>query len=142
MSNFNGSFSFGSGPILPFPVARAKPPPVCPQISGWTPISYLRFLAAGNTQANLQNAIAHGGGASSIPYEWHCIGQRYLFRCGLYAQDDWRLRPNITLSTVFASNQNNFGDHADVPRLGLAWGIGGLARIPKDSAPRRFWHVL
>src|SRR5258706_13470454 len=62
MSNFNGSFSFGSRPDPTVSGCTAQnPPPVCPPISGLD--AYLltfRFLAPGNTQANLQNAIAHG----------------------------------------------------------------------------------
>jgi hypothetical protein len=53
---------------------------------------------------------------------------------GLYVEDDWRIKPNITLSYGLRfESQNNIGDHADwAPRLGLAWGIGGGAK----SAPK------
>jgi hypothetical protein len=46
---------------------------------------------------------------------------------GLYVEDDWRARPNITLSYGLRfESQNNISDHADwAPRLGFAWGIGG-----------------
>ena len=45
---------------------------------------------------------------------------------GLYVEDDWRVRPNITLSYGLRfESQNNISDHADwAPRLGFAWGIG------------------
>ncbi|HLY18996.1 MAG TPA: carboxypeptidase regulatory-like domain-containing protein [Bryobacteraceae bacterium] len=49
------------------------------------------------------------------------------YDAGLFATDDWRLRPNFTLSLGLRyETQDNIGDHADVaPRVGFAWGIGG-----------------
>jgi hypothetical protein len=44
----------------------------------------------------------------------------------LFAGDDWRLRPNVTLSLGLRYEaQTNIGDHLDIaPRLGLAWSPG------------------
>jgi hypothetical protein len=52
---------------------------------------------------------------------------------GLYVEDDWRVRPNITLSYGLRfESQENIGNHADwAPRLGFAWGIGGGKTGPK-----------
>jgi hypothetical protein len=45
---------------------------------------------------------------------------------GLFLNDDWRLRPNLTLSVGLRYEaQDNFGDHLNfAPRLGIAWGMG------------------
>ncbi len=49
------------------------------------------------------------------------------YDAGLFATDDWRLRPNFTLSLgVRFETQDNIGDRADIaPRVGFAWGVGG-----------------
>ena len=49
------------------------------------------------------------------------------YDAGLFATDDWRLRPNFTLSLGLRfETQDNIGDHADIaPRVGFAWAIGG-----------------
>jgi len=46
---------------------------------------------------------------------------------GLYVQDDWRVRPNLTVSAGMRfETQNAIGDHGDwAPRMSVAWGIGG-----------------
>ncbi len=50
-----------------------------------------------------------------------------------YFQDDWRARPNITLSLGLRfETQNAIHDHGDwAPRLGFAWGVGGRNSAPK-----------
>ena len=57
------------------------------------------------------------------------------FDAGLFVQDDWRIKPNITVSYGLRyEGQNYLGDHADfAPRFGIAWGIGGDG---KNKAPK------
>src|SRR6202044_3930362 len=45
------------------------------------------------------------------------------FDLGMFVQDDWRLRPNLTVSTgIRFETQNNIHDHDDwAPRIGIAW---------------------
>jgi hypothetical protein len=54
------------------------------------------------------------------------------FDLGVYGEDTWRMRPNISLSLGLRfESQNYIDDHADfAPRLGFAWGIG-RGRTPK-----------
>src|SRR5260370_19927631 len=65
MSNFNGSFNFGSRPDPAVSGCGVpNPPRSCPQISGLDAyLITLQYLAVGYTHANLQNAIVHGMGA-------------------------------------------------------------------------------
>jgi hypothetical protein len=53
---------------------------------------------------------------------------------GFYAEDDWKLRQNMTLSYGLRfETQNGIQDHGDfAPRVGFAWGLGGK----KNGAPK------
>ncbi|HSM87570.1 MAG TPA: carboxypeptidase regulatory-like domain-containing protein [Candidatus Limnocylindrales bacterium] len=94
------------------------------------------------TQQGLQNGLtmaqiqAAGGGPSQFS---QTTGQplisNTIFDVGLYGEDDWRFRPNMTLSYGLRyETQNDIQDHADwAPRIGFAWGLGGNKKNP---APR------
>ena len=60
-----------------------------------------------------------------------------------YVEDDWRVRPNITLSYgLRLETQDHINDHADLaPRLGVAWGIGGTKAGPK-MVLRAGWGIF
>jgi Carboxypeptidase regulatory-like domain len=63
---------------------------------------------------------------------------------GLYIEDDWRIRPNITLSYGLRfESQNNISNHADfAPRLGFAWGIGGGGKTPPKTVLRAGFGIF
>lgn len=147
-SNFNGNFTFGPRIDPTTKCAMTVPlPPNCPQISGL--IAYQitqQYLAMpGNPQANLQLAISNGGGASSFTISTGTpTATVNYFDVGLFVQDDWRIRPNVTLSYGLRyESQNNIGDHADIaPRIGLAWGIGGSGKTPPKMVLRLGYGIF
>jgi len=60
------------------------------------------------------------------------------FDAGLYAEDEWRVKPNISLTYGLRfESQNNIHDHADfAPRLGVAWGLGSDGKTPPKTVLR------
>ncbi|HEV2964039.1 MAG TPA: carboxypeptidase regulatory-like domain-containing protein [Candidatus Angelobacter sp.] len=53
---------------------------------------------------------------------------------GIYGEDDWKIRPNMTLSYGLRfETQNGIHDNGDwAPRISFAWGLGGK----KNAAPK------
>ena len=85
------------------------------------------------TQQGLYNKLtmaqirALGGGPSQFSIlAGEPLAQVTLLDAGLYGEDDWRIRPNITLSYGLRfETQNQIHDHGDfAPRLAFAWGLG------------------
>jgi hypothetical protein len=63
---------------------------------------------------------------------------------GLYAEDDWRIRPNITLSYGLRfESQNDISNHANwAPRLGFAWGLGGGGKAAPKTVLRAGFGIF
>ncbi len=56
-----------------------------------------------------------------------------LIDAGPFIEDNWKLRPNVTLSYGLRfETQNHIHDHGDfAPRASVAWGLGGSKTTPK-----------
>jgi hypothetical protein len=102
--------------------------PVLTNPSSLDDYSYTQqLLAAGY---NMTNILAAGCGPTSYTLN----GGTPEFKvnqwdAGIFAQDDWRYRPNITISGGLRyETQTNISDHADIaPRLAVSWAPGGKA---------------
>jgi hypothetical protein len=84
-------------------------------------------IAAGLTPAEIRS---QGGGASQFSMgAGDPLARITQFDIGVFAQDDWRARNNLTLSYGLRyERQTNIDDWRSwAPRVGLAWGIPGGA---------------
>jgi hypothetical protein len=81
------------------------------QSAGFSP-SQIRQLGGGASQFNIDAGNPY---SSIVQYD-----------LGFFAQDDWRLRPNLTFSYGLRYEwQTNITDHGDfAPRIGFAWAPG------------------
>jgi hypothetical protein len=135
-SRFNGLYSFGSRLNPSAACAVPNPPSAC-QISGIQ--AYQTTIAGLAQNQSMATIIANGGGASFYSLNFNPIGTARANETwadgAIFIQDDWRIKPNITLSSGLRyETQNSLGDHADfAPRVGLAWGIdaNGKNKSPK-----------
>ena len=135
-ASFNGAYSFGARP-QPGCVPTATDDCVITPLQAYQIL--LQQTASGFTPQNVQNAINLGGGPSFYSLNYNTVGTAAtrvnFFDGALFAQDDYKWRPNVTISYGLRyETQNNLGDHADfAPRIGLAWGIDGNG---KNKSPK------
>ncbi|MGB6200355.1 MAG: carboxypeptidase regulatory-like domain-containing protein, partial [Candidatus Acidiferrales bacterium] len=78
--------------------------------------------------------VAAGGGADQYTVTTGVpTSSANEFTMGLYAEDDWRIKPTITFSYGLRyETQTNISDHNDwAPRLSLSWAVGHSKSGPR-----------
>lgn len=124
LTNFAGTFTFfgGTGPEL-----DANNQPILGTSEDLTALERYRrtllFQQMGLPVAEIQ---ALGGGPSQFSLSAGTpTTSVHQFDIGLFVNDDWRARPNVTVSYGLRYEaQTNHGDLSDfAPRIGVAWGV-------------------
>ncbi|MBV8571894.1 MAG: hypothetical protein JO319_14845, partial [Acidobacteriaceae bacterium] len=119
--SFNGQYSFlgGTFPVLGAGFTRTD---AIQQLSSIE--QYLMTVQLLNTGLTSQQVSALGYGPSKYSV---IAGTPYIgltqYDFGPFIQDDWRVRPNLTMSFGLRfESQTNIPDHADwAPRVSIAW---------------------
>lgn len=114
-ANFNGQYTFAS--LTAYQIMQQG------MQQGWTPQQI--FDAGGGPSLFSQTT-----GAPSIAVS--------VFDAGLYAEDNYKIRPNITLSYGLRFEwQTQIPDHGDfAPRLGASWALSGGKHKPPMAVIR------
>jgi hypothetical protein len=127
LNGFNGTFSFlgRQGPVLD---ANDQP---SGQLETLTALDvYQRTLLGEQLGLTPAQIRLIGGGASQFTLNTGtALTSISQFDVGMFFNDDWRVKPNLTLSYGLRyETQTNIRDYSDwAPRFGIAWGIGGNA---------------
>jgi len=102
-ANFNGTFTFPS--LATYQAAEEQ-------------LAACRAAGASNCQASGASQFSLTGGQPLSTLNWVDLG--------LYFEDQWRVRPNMSLNLGLRyETQNSIHDHMDfAPRVGFAWGLG------------------
>jgi hypothetical protein len=141
-ANFAGTFTFAGGqaPILDSsnrPVLDESGKPVLDEISSIERYRRtLLFLQQGIAPLEIR---AMGGGASLFSVAaGNPFARVRQFEFGAFAQDDWRARPNFTLSIgIRYEAQTNVDNNLNVaPRVAFAWSPGASPGRPVKTVIR------
>jgi hypothetical protein len=124
--NFSGTFVFSplfsNGQLVSTAIDVYQQMRQCQQNGGSNCATASQFsIVSGNPQINLN---------------W--------FDAGLYAEDEWRVRPNLSLTYGLRfESQNNIHDRADwAPRVGVAWGLGSDGKSPPKIVLRAGFGIF
>ena len=138
--NFDGTFTFGgayaptlnlnSQPVVPNIVCNpGAPNPGCKTLSSIQ--QYQRAVIFQNLGLPIAQAQLWGGTPTQFSINTgNPLVNVGAVDAGLYAGDDWRIKPNMTLSLgVRWEGQTNIHGRNDwAPRFGMAWAPGSSAR--------------
>jgi len=132
--NFNGTFTFAGGGMAPV-LDGQNQPVLDPQghvvLAPITSIERYRrtllFMSLNYTPAQIRDL---GGGATQFSISTGIADLSvHQVDIGIFAGDEWRLRPNFTLSLGLRyETQSNIHDYSDIaPRVAVAWAPGTRA---------------
>ena len=129
LNGFNGTFVFlgGTGPQID-PTTGVILPGADIDLTALQ--VYQRTLLGDQLGFSMAQIRAIGGGASQFMLDsGTALTNVDQFDIGLFFNDDWRVKPNLTFSYgVRYETQSNISNYNNIaPRFGVAWGLGGKA---------------
>lgn len=139
-AGFNGSFTFGA----------ATPFGCDPATTGCTPFTGLQVyqiveqgIANGMTSAEVRAATGLGATQFTI-VTGEATAENTYWDLGLYAQDEWKIRPNVSFTYgARIETQNQIPNPTKVaPRIGLAWGIDPGPKGQPKTVLRAGWGIF
>ena len=135
--NFNGTFTF-SGGLAPVLNAAQQPLAALEQIDSIE--RFRRTVVFQQRKLTSDEILARGGGASQFSLAAGVPETTaHRFDVAVFAGDDWRLRPNLTLNLgIRYEDQLNISDARDIaPRVGFAWAPGGRSNNARPKTVLR-----
>jgi hypothetical protein len=145
LQNFDGTYTFGGAyapilnsnlePIAPGVVCNPQVPnAACQTLSSIQQYQRLLLLKSMNFTGKQIEMLGGGPTQFSLNYGIPVVNVGQV-DAGLFAGDDWRLKPNLTLSLGLRyETQNNIHDRRDfAPRLGFAWAPGATSNSARPK---------
>ncbi|HWZ97232.1 MAG TPA: carboxypeptidase regulatory-like domain-containing protein [Candidatus Dormibacteraeota bacterium] len=141
-AGFNGGFTFGAA--TPFDCDPKTAGPTCTTFTGLQIYQKVQQgIANGMTAAQVRATTGLGPTQFSITTGQAATENTY-WDLGLYAQDEWKIKPNISFTYgTRIETQNQINNAAKVaPRIGLAWGIDPGSKGQPKTVLRAGWGIF
>jgi len=146
-SGFNGAYTFGAQAVNSLTLAACDPTqgdPACIPYTGLQAYQAVQQgIANGMTAAQVRATTGLGPTQFSI-VTGQASAENTYWDLGLYAQDEWKIKSNVSLTYGFRfETQNQIHDQTNpAPRIGIAWGIDPGQKGQPKTVLRAGWGIF